>query len=203
MQLNGSGDNPNSLGEGSYMISFSSIYLHPGLADVPADGAFKRTNGDRYRLGMNAFTDGTSSTFLFGEVDNSVIWTDGSGNPSDSFEGYKWALGYWFNNRGHVQGTFNLKQNTSETAFAEHRTFRSDHPAGVNFCMVDGSVHFINETVEPEILKHLSTRPNRIRRFAAELYVRHRQRKCLHRARTGHFGFHRNFCRQCCCPPQR
>ena len=146
--------------EGSYLISYSSKYLGPGSGNVLPDGAFKRptTNVSSYNLKIRDFLDGTSNTFLFGEIDNSVTWLDSSGNPSSNFDGHRWPLGYWFNNRGHIEGSFNLKQPTEEQDFKQHRTFRSDHPGGVNFCMVDGSVHFVSEATPTEILTGLVTR---------------------------------------------
>ena len=146
--------------EGSYIISFSSKYLGPGSGNVRPDGAFKRpaSAAENYDLRLGDFFDGTSNTFLFGEIDNSVTWLDHTGNPSNNFEGFSWPLGYWFNCRGHVEGTFNLKQPMEEQDFKQHRTFRSDHPGGVNFCMVDGSVHFVSETTQREILVGLTTR---------------------------------------------
>ena len=60
--------------------------------------------------------------------------------------------------RGHVEGTFNLKQPTPEPTFIEHRTFRSDHPGGVNFCFVDGSTHFVSDSIERETLIAFTTR---------------------------------------------
>lgn len=147
--------------EGSYLISFSTRYLSPALGSTPADGAFERPD-DRgpefYDLGLRDFHDGTSNTFLYGEIDNSVVWVDFQNQPSDLFEGYSWPLGYWFNARGHVEGTFNLKERTPNNDLKQHRTFRSDHPGGVNFCMVDGSVHFVSEGVSRDTLEALVSR---------------------------------------------
>ena len=38
------------------------------------------------------------------------------------------------------------------------RTFRSDHPQGVHFVMLDGSVHFLADGVDAEIRRALVTR---------------------------------------------
>jgi prepilin-type N-terminal cleavage/methylation domain-containing protein len=147
--------------EGSYIISFSSKYLHPGLFNVPADGAFKRPHPqghENYDLRICDIHDGTSHTFQFGEIDNSVPWVDSSGAPSNLLSGFQWPLGYWFNSRGHVEGTFNLSGPTIEQDFKHHRTFRSDHPGGVQFSLIDGSVHFVSESIHHDTLVGLVTR---------------------------------------------
>ena len=82
--------------EGSYLISFSSRYLSPALGSTPADGAFARPDSrgpEFYDLGLRDFHDGTSNTFLYGEIDNSVVWVDFQGQPSNIFDGYSWSLG--------------------------------------------------------------------------------------------------------------
>jgi prepilin-type processing-associated H-X9-DG protein len=37
-------------------------------------------------------------------------------------------------------------------------SFRSRHPAGAQFCMADGSVQFVNETIDYTLYKGLSTK---------------------------------------------
>ena len=40
-----------------------------------------------------------------------------------------------------------------------HRTsnFRSDHPGGSNFLMADGSVHFVQDTLDMQVYRAMST----------------------------------------------
>jgi prepilin-type processing-associated H-X9-DG protein len=38
------------------------------------------------------------------------------------------------------------------------RTFRSDHPGGVQFVMLDGSVHFLPTNSDPDVRRALVTR---------------------------------------------
>ncbi len=94
---------------------------------------------------------------MFGEIDNSVIWT-GTSNPPGSFGVYTWAQGYWFNAHSHLEGRFNQKGPVDEMQFREHRTFRSDHPQVVQFCMVDGSIRIVPETTDRMVLEQLLTR---------------------------------------------
>ncbi len=138
-------------GEGSYIISYSTSYRGP------ANGAFfaQTPSGKGYHMGMDAFIDGTSNTVLFGEIDNSVRW---EGGPPAAQLVYSWALGYWFNAQGHAGGKFNQKGPVPWTDFRHQRTFRSDHPGGANFCLVDGSVSFVSEAVPQAVLSAMITR---------------------------------------------
>jgi prepilin-type processing-associated H-X9-DG protein len=42
--------------------------------------------------------------------------------------------------------------------WVESRGFKSMHPGGAHFVMADGSVHFVNETIDGVIYRGLSTR---------------------------------------------
>lgn len=147
-------------GEGSYIINYATQY-RPSARGLEVDGAFAqapKSDAEKYRLGLEAFTDGTSNTFFFGEIDNSLV-TDFS-----SLWGgyYSWANGYWDNSQSHLEGTFNAKEIgpelTGEEQIREFRTFRSDHPGGVNFCFVDGSTRFIPDTISSDALTSAVTR---------------------------------------------
>ncbi len=149
----------SEFGEGSYIINYATRYRPPTVGSS-ANGAFAEAPngpGDRYRLTFSSFRDGTSHTIFFGEIDNSVRWTGASEFPG-SFGHYTWAQGYWFNSQSHIDGTFNLRGQVSEFDFQEYRTFRSDHPAGVNFCFVDGSTRFISENIDKPVLEAAITR---------------------------------------------
>lgn len=146
-------------GEGSYIISYATKY-RPYTVGETANGAFDQApaNPDKkYRLGFRDFRDGTSHTFFFGEIDNSVEWTGSSDNPG-AWGAYSWAQGYWFNSQSHIEGEFNQKGPVSEFELKEYRTFRSDHPSGVSFCMVDGSTRFVADSIDKKILEAAVTR---------------------------------------------
>jgi prepilin-type N-terminal cleavage/methylation domain-containing protein len=159
---NGSPD----LAAGSYIISFGTDYNGRG------NGAFDdppENRGIAYQLRLRHITDGLSRTFFFGELDNSVRWTS-TGDQPDQTPGrwgdYAWANGYWFNSRGHLSGTFNNAGPTSEQLMHEYRAYRSDHPGGVHFAMMDGSVRFVGEDTDRQALRAAVTRAgNELRRL--------------------------------------
>lgn len=110
--------------------------------------ASKRPGPDFAVTPLRKITDGTSSTIAIGEslpwwCDDSG-WTDTNGTVATSaipLNLYKTQLlreafsGDWRNSYGYA----------------------SSHPGGVNFGFCDGSVHFINDAVSPEVLARLAT----------------------------------------------
>lgn len=148
----------STFGEGSYLISFATRY-RPNANGLTADGAFADPPkiGETYDLGFSAFVDGISNTIFFGEIDNSVIWTGTSTNPG-AWGNHTWAQGYWFNSMSHLEGKFNQTGPVDEFQLKEYRTFRSDHPAIVNFVFADGSAKSLSESLSFETLRALVTR---------------------------------------------
>ena len=141
------------------MINYATKY-RPSVAGSDIDGAFDRTPDsptDSYNLQFGAFRDGTSNTVFFGETDNSVKWEGHSATPGE-FGFYTWAQGYWFNSQSHLEAEFNLVGPVSESEVKSYRSFRSDHPGGASFCMVDGSTRFVSDSVSPEVLAAAITR---------------------------------------------
>jgi len=150
-------DGAPDLAAGSYIISFGTDYHGVG------NGAFMEPPEDRggYRLGLRQITDGLSKTIFFGEIDNSVLWTSATETEEQvpgCWGDYTWANGYWFNSRGHLSGTFNNAGPTDEQIMEEYRTYRSDHPGGAHFCIMDGSVRFVSDRVEKAVLQAAVTR---------------------------------------------
>jgi prepilin-type N-terminal cleavage/methylation domain-containing protein len=98
-------------------------------------------------------TDGTSNTYLLGETDFMPM-----GVPSTSMGGI-WAYGYIGYSFGTTYHPFNVHNNTSTV----YGAFRSQHAGGANFAMSDGAVHFLNENMDRQLYKDLSTRSGKER----------------------------------------
>ena len=140
-------------GPTSYFSSVGTVQPHN---QVDHDGAI--CGGTRVR--MRQIRDGTSRTIAFGETD----WFGGSSGP-------RWAGGYATTAQGSTYGEgqrwfFNpiTQPENGMSPLGDIRgrhyisSYRSDHPGGVHFVMVDGSVHFIDEGVKREVMDALATR---------------------------------------------
>ena len=128
------------------------------------------------RLTLGSITDGTSNTFLIGEISwndfgGHYEWSRGSVNsaagvPMVSAKGiaYDWALNYGKNKEttDTLEKTFLLPNGTPDTqkypvkgqntAGCGVGGFGSNHPGGCFFAFCDGSVRYVNETISSDAL---------------------------------------------------
>jgi prepilin-type N-terminal cleavage/methylation domain-containing protein/prepilin-type processing-associated H-X9-DG protein len=155
------------LAPGSYMISTRTRYAF----NSRLDGAFTEPEADgKYDLDFRNIIDGTAKTFLVGEVNYALedyLWSDcPTKNGSIRWGDHKWAEGYWALAWGHIYwdvyeplkiALYNLRQRATKDN-ASLRVFRSDHPGGANFVFVDGSVHFVPDSIDYPVLRALVTR---------------------------------------------
>lgn len=149
------------LAPGSYVISSRTAYSkHHDL-----DGAFATPKeSGKYRLGFKHIRDGTSKTLLFGEVNygyQGYLWSDCpdlDGTPK--WGDTTWANGYWYFSWGHVSSEFPQLYNNTDKFLNPYsaRVFRSDHPNGVQYVFVDGSVSFLPDDTDPKVRDALVTR---------------------------------------------
>ncbi|MCE9534442.1 MAG: DUF1559 domain-containing protein [Planctomycetes bacterium] len=144
----------------SYIFSTGSIDVtlyHYGAGDTVFDGAIipikdptrsPTWNNQPVKMAQVSSGDGTSNTFLAGETDfkgRGVISTTPGG---------VWAYGYMGYNWGSTSNPFNKHDNTATV----YGAYRSEHDSGAHFAMVDGSVHFVRNSIDPQVYKGLSTR---------------------------------------------
>jgi len=133
-------------------------------------------------LTLSSITDGTSNTFLIGEIswDNfggHYEWSRGTmvsaaGAPMVSAKGiaYDWSLNYGKNKETThtLRRTFLLPNGTPDTqnypvrgqntAGSSVGGFGSNHPSGGLFAFCDGSIRFINESISSDNLLELASR---------------------------------------------
>ena len=112
------------------------------IKEPPTDSP--NTNGTKLR----DVVDGTSNTFLAGETDFAP-----AGKPSTAYGGV-WGYGYL----GYSWGSTFIKFNRHDHTTTVYGAFRSQHPAGGNFAIADGSVRFVNTNVDDVLYKAASTR---------------------------------------------
>jgi prepilin-type N-terminal cleavage/methylation domain-containing protein len=169
-------DCDEKLGPASYLISTRTKYDMSALAVIPEDpnvepeppqldGAFIIPPSDgNYYLSMKHITDGTSNTLLIGETNYSNqgwLWSGCSGlDGTQKWGEHTWAEGYWILSWGHMASDQPQAYNNSAKYYnlVSRRSFRSDHPSGVQFVMLDGSVQSLSTDSDPIIRDALVTR---------------------------------------------
>jgi hypothetical protein len=149
-----------TLAPGSYITSTRTDRL-PALNN----GAFDTVTDEPYQLGLRNITDGLSNTFLIGETNYAFQDQEPAAlidNPPSlgTRSSFTWAEGYWAQGWGYLGAItptlFNDSQNYVPSR--NSRVFRSDHPGGVYFVMLDGSVQFVVTESDPEVRRALVTR---------------------------------------------
>jgi prepilin-type N-terminal cleavage/methylation domain-containing protein len=156
------------------------VYLCPSMVyepnpSLPGPSSYASSTGSQYPwmiakhdgaivsrpviVRLKDVTDGTSSTFAFGEEDYFENQVYGSEPPV----GPKWAGGYIPDSFGATWGPFNPQTRPDPEqdpgSVGKYSTaFRSDHRGGVQFVMVDGSVQFIKDDISESALDALATR---------------------------------------------
>ena len=151
-------------GIGSYGVSTGSgscrfpLIIATGLPDpTNHNGAIVSPKRGRVKISKIAGQDGTSKTFLVGELDygltNSWEFTGGGAFVGGTT---RWAMSYVGVTWASVVGIYNSDQMVN--AYEEWETFRSDHPGGCHFVYVDGSTHFIPDEVSKQTLERLANR---------------------------------------------
>jgi prepilin-type N-terminal cleavage/methylation domain-containing protein/prepilin-type processing-associated H-X9-DG protein len=151
-------------GWASYAVCTGSGYTHFAAMTSPNyhNGAIvdpTRATVKVVSLARLSAMDGTSRTFVAGDMDwglSNIKAMEGNPQLPETGGSTFWGQGYPTQSQGCTIGVFNADR--IYTRFHELMTFRSDHPGGVNMAMVDGSVHFIEETADPDVLNYLANR---------------------------------------------
>lgn len=99
--------------------------------------------------GLESVTDGTAFTFMIGESSNSISQHTG-------------FWGHFNHTTGSCAMPLNYKQSNGKPwgrgDWGRNYSFHSYHPAGANFAMADGSVHFIPNSISLRLYRLLASK---------------------------------------------
>jgi prepilin-type N-terminal cleavage/methylation domain-containing protein/prepilin-type processing-associated H-X9-DG protein len=153
---------------GSYAVSTGSeiCFVVPDMNEAPPphNGAIIHPSYGPTTIPKISTTDGASNTLLVGEMNyglKNLYWS--SCKPAQTVKGgeTRWAVGYpgvtWASTAAPLNSTA-LSTIQHLLFHTEYESFRSDHPGGVNFVFVDGSVRFLSDEISHTTLKALATR---------------------------------------------
>lgn len=120
-------------------------------------GIFWRYTYLRGGVKLKEITDGTSNTFFIGETSPE----DGN-SPAWSSDG-DWAItgvqvNWDYKTKGACLGSDGTVNTGLRSCWPLIRGFRSPHPGGLHFSLVDGSVRFISDDIEHMTYRALSTK---------------------------------------------
>jgi prepilin-type N-terminal cleavage/methylation domain-containing protein len=127
------------------------------------NGAIVYTESTVGKVRFRDITDGTSSTLMIGETaynlpDYKFSSGDCVGQTRYGFT--YWASPYPGSTVCFTFADFNPHDIADDSVFDSNwrKSFRSDHVGGAQFVFVDGSVHFLSENIDADLLDALATR---------------------------------------------
>jgi prepilin-type N-terminal cleavage/methylation domain-containing protein/prepilin-type processing-associated H-X9-DG protein len=138
-------------------------------------------NGIMYpysKIKQGQISDGTSNTFLIGEMSwdhgRAAPWYLGSAEWAGEFDTPEEMLakltrngeGLWVHNQAQIRWALMERSNeldpmlrpTPQKAAQADMSFGSRHPGGTHFCMADGSARFVNNDAEVTVLRAYASR---------------------------------------------
>jgi len=157
----GDGGTVYYFGMSSYLGNAGSVSMYWPNASL--DGIFYINSW----IKISAIVDGTSDTIMFGErYHNDPTFDYLAGTSLQTYGGWAWANVYSMEDHtGSAQATINYMipvGTTSDPTYYYQNTrlaaFGSNHTAGANFAMCDGSVRFLMTTTPQQVLQSLCTR---------------------------------------------
>jgi prepilin-type N-terminal cleavage/methylation domain-containing protein/prepilin-type processing-associated H-X9-DG protein len=98
-------------------------------------------------VGFAAVSDGLSNTLLFGERNQGMLTGSTAQDWHWWFDGYYGDTLFWTAFPINPQRKLNTNKTTESLANAYVEAASSAHPGGANFCMADGSVRFLKDTI--------------------------------------------------------
>lgn len=149
---------------GSYAVSTGSELCFDLPTLEPHNGAIIHPKYGPTSLGLISNADGTANTLMLGEMNyglSDYYWSACKPPQTPKWGETRWAVGYPGITWGSTAGRFNARDLgplVDGLFHPNYETFRSDHPGGANFAMVDGSVHFFSDSIDEATLDALATR---------------------------------------------
>lgn len=154
---------------GSYAVSTGSEIsagpISPYLNIPGHNGAIVHPSYGITTIPKISNADGTSKTLLLGEFNyglNNYPWPANCNGGGTRWGTSRWAMGYYGITWGSANAPLNGHSVTQSTTYPlfydDFDSYRSDHPGGVNFAFVDGSVRLITDDIQQTVLKALATR---------------------------------------------
>jgi prepilin-type processing-associated H-X9-DG protein len=148
--------------QGRFVIAYTSYagnagtwYHHPRTYNpVGANQVATLTGQDRglffcnSAVNFSAVTDGLSNTLLFGERNHGALTPTTAQDWHWWFDGYFGDTLFWTAFPINPQKWLKTNATTTTLANAYVEAAASAHPGGANFCMADGSVRFIKDTID-------------------------------------------------------
>lgn len=126
-----------------------SAWIPGKVGDCPIvdnDGIF---NNARRPMGISDISDGTSKTFIVGEV---------TGGESGSRKGRIWPTWSIRATMWGINGPGTIPGDGTWGTLASDYGMSSYHPGGCHFLMADGSADFVLETMDAQTMAYLTTR---------------------------------------------
>ncbi len=156
---------------GNYAVNigtkdFNQYWSYFGEPAPSLDGAIVYTDSADGKTSMRDFLDGTSNTLLIGETAYNLPdykFSSGSCMDEPRYSFTYWANPYPGSTACTTEYAFNPKDELDDGDFDANwvRSFRSDHTGGVFFVLADGSVHFVNDSIDATVLDGLASRNGR------------------------------------------
>ena len=157
---------------GNYAVSIGTRDYNPywsffGSPPPELDGAIVYTDAATPRTGFQSLRDGATQTVMVGETaynlpdylfSTRVGAPDCAGTPRYSFT--YWANPFPGSTACTTQYAFNPRDVGGDGVFEPGwtKSFRSDHAGGANFAVCDGSVQFVSDGVDAEVLDAAASR---------------------------------------------
>ena len=161
-------DADNGRAPGNYASSIGTRDYDPywafsGRPRPSLNGAIVFTDTVEGRTSFRDVIDGTANTLMIGETAYNLPdyrFTSGGCAGQSRFSFTYWSNPFPGSTAITTQYAFNPKDRLGDGIYSASwvRSFRSDHAGGVQFCFVDGSIHFITDSINVLVLDALATR---------------------------------------------